>query len=291
MRTIFYKIIIKLSGILGMWVFAVFAWFVATGYFIFFPFRVKNSVAFYRVLFPDRNRLYYLWCAWRQFHNFTDVFFDRLLLHEHDDIIYTSEGLEHLEQACAEKAGGILLMSHMGNWEIAAHLLKRKIKDVGFLLYMGTKHKEQLEGIQKENLTKSGITIIAVDRHGGSPVDIIEGINFIKTGGLISLTGDIIWKIDQRAVPVKFLGHNLCLPEAPYLFALLSGAPLFIFFAFRTGKKRYHFTLSHPIYVKAPSRDERTTAIQEAAQRYADVLEETLRRHPFQWYHFEPFLD
>ncbi|PKN27814.1 MAG: lauroyl acyltransferase, partial [Deltaproteobacteria bacterium HGW-Deltaproteobacteria-21] len=68
-------------------------------------------------------------------------------------------------------------------------------------------------------------------------------------------------------------------------------APLFVFFAFRSGKGQYHFTLSEPIRVEAPSRAERTEAIRRSAQRYADILEETLRANPLQWYHFEPFLD
>ena len=64
----------------------------------------------------------------------------RQLFQEFDDIAYTSEGLEHLEQALQKKSGGILLMSHMGNWEIAAHLLKREQQGLRLLLYMGVKH-------------------------------------------------------------------------------------------------------------------------------------------------------
>jgi predicted LPLAT superfamily acyltransferase len=291
MRIVLYKIIIRLSRALGLWVFAVFAWIVATGYYFFFPFRVRNSVRFYRILFPDRNWLYHGWCAWRQFHNFTDVFFDRFLITEHDDIKATSRGFENLEEACRRKEGGILLMSHMGNWEVAAHILMRKKQDRRLLLYMGVKYKEQLEGIQKKSLSQSGVTIIAVDEQGGSPLDFIEGIKFIESGGTVSLTGDLVWKKDQRTVPVKFLGHDVRLPEAPYLLALLSGAPIFIFFAFRTGKRQYQCNMSKPIYIRVSSRRERTAAIQHAAQQYAVILEETLRRHPLQWYHFEPFLD
>jgi lauroyl/myristoyl acyltransferase len=212
------------------------------------------------------------------------------LLQEFDDITYTSEGWEHLEQILQKKSGAILLMSHMGNWEVAAHLLMRKHQEIRLLLYMGIKDKEQIEGIQKESLSHSGIRIIAVDQHRGSPLDIVEGIKFINSGGLVSLTGDLIWKKDQRAIPVKFLGHEVYLPETPHLFALLSGAPLFIFFAFRKGKKQYHFTMSEPVSVQASSRSERAAAIRQSAQRYADILEETLRRNPLQWYHFEPFL-
>ena len=275
---------------LGSWVFSGFAWIVATGYFLFFPLRVITSIRFYRTLFPDRSRLYHLSCTWKQFHKFTDVFIDRFLLQEFDDISYTSKGWEYIEQALLKKSGGIILMSHMGNWEVAAYLLKRRKQDIRLLLYMGVKHKEKIEKIQKESLSQSDIRIIAIDQHGGSPLDILEGVKFLNSGGMVSLTGDMVWKKDQRVVSVSFLGHEIYLPEAPYLFALLSGAPLFIFFAFRTGKKQYHFTLSEPIYVQTPSRKERAEAIRQSAQQYANILEDTLRRNPLQWYHFEPFL-
>ena len=290
MKKFLYNSIIFISRIFGRWVFVVYAWIIATGFFLLFPFRVGNSVRFYRTLYPDRNRLFHLWCAWRQFHNFADVFMDRYLLQESDELTFTSEGCEHLEKSIDAGKGGILLMSHMGNWDVAAHLLKRKLKDLRLLLYMGVKQKEQIEQLQKNSLSQSGIQIIAVEQDGGSPMDILEGIKFIESGGVVSLTGDLLWNKDQRTVPVKFLGREILLPEAPHLFALLSGTPLFIFFAFRTGKNQYHFTMSEPIFLVCTSRKERAGAIRRAAQQYADILEATLRNYPLQWYHFKPFL-
>ncbi len=289
MRKIFHRSVSLFSKAAGSWIFVAYAWVVSTGFFLFFPLRVRNSVRFYRILFPDRNRTFHLWCVWRQFHNFADVFVDRFLLQKFSDITYSSEGWEHLDQALREGHGGILLMSHMGNWEVAAHLLKSKDHNLKLLLYMGAKHKEQLERIQKESLSQSGIRIIAVDHRGGSPLDLVEGMRFINSGGLVSLTGDLLWKEDQRSASVTFLGQEVCLPATPHLLALLSGAPLFVFFAFPAGNRHYHFTLSEPIYIQASSRGERTEAIRRSAQSYANILEEALRKNPLQWYHFEPF--
>ncbi len=290
MKTLFYKFLIVLSKKMGPWVFMIFAWFVSTGYFLFFPSRLANSIRFYRELFPDKRRYYPIWCTWRQYHNFTHVFLDRILLQDFGNISYTSKGWEHIEDAMENKTGGIILMSHMGNWEVAAHLLKEKLQKTRVLLYMGIKNKEQIEHMQKESLSQSGISIIAVDRDGGSPFDLIEGIKLLKQGGLVSLTGDIIWNENQRVVPVKFLNHQVLLPEVPHVLALLSGAPLFLFFPFRTGKNQYHFVTTRPLFINAVSRLERQDVIRKSAQQYADILEETLRRHPFEWYHFEPFL-
>ncbi|OQY54789.1 MAG: lauroyl acyltransferase [Desulfobacteraceae bacterium 4572_88] len=290
MSGIFYNFITLLSRHFGPWVFMIFAWIVATGYFLFSPTRVAASTRFYRVLFPDKSSYYHIWCTWKQYHNFTSVFLDRFLLQDFDDITYTSEGWEHLEDAVTRKTGGILLMSHMGNWEVAAHLLRQKQEDMRLLLYMGIRHKEQIERIQKQSLCQSGIKIIAVDQDAQSPFDLVEGIRFLRDGGLVSMTGDITWKSDQRVIRTQFLGHEVLLPEVPHVFALLSGAPIFFFFTFRTGKKQYHFTASQPVYVRAASRSRRTEAIHNSAQVYATALEKTLRQHPFEWYHFESFL-
>jgi predicted LPLAT superfamily acyltransferase len=293
MKAAFYYFLVALSQRIGLWVFRVGAWGIASGYFFFFPGRVAVGVRFYGALYPERGRFYRLWCTWKQFHRFTHVFRDRLLLTGGRTVTYTHEGWEYLEEAVNGGTGGILLMSHMGNWEVASRILQERGREnprIKLLLYLGKKQKEQIEQTQKESLVRSGVRIIAVEQDGGSPMDLVEGINFLKAGGLVSLTGDRRWHKDQRTVAVRFLGHEAFLPEAPFIFALLSGAPLFIFFVCRTGKQIYHFQVLPPVAVRAEDRQSRGDAIKRAAQFYADRLEETVREHPFEWFHFEPFI-
>lgn len=288
MIALFYKFLTLFTRLFGAWVFRVFSRFISTGYFIFFPRRVGIGVRFYRALFPEQGRLHALRCTWRQFHGFTDVFLDRFLLQSDGDISFTSEGWELLERTVSGGTGGVVLMSHMGNWDVAAHLLRKR--GLRLLLYMGAREKEQIEKMQKESLAENGLTIVSVGEDGGSPFDILEGLRFLKEGGLVSLTGDRLWTPSQRAVPVSFLGHRALLPEAPHSIALLAGAPLFLFFAFRTGPGRYHFSIDGPITVTAASRRDRERAVSESAQRYADILAAKAREYPVQWYHFEEFL-
>ena len=293
MKDFFYRCLIFLTKRCGTWIFLLFAWPVATGYFLFFPHRVAVSVRFYRRLFPERGRRHSLWCAWRQYHHFVHVFLDRLLLKEGMDIATTYEGWQHIATAAQSGRGGIILMSHVGSWEIAAQLLGhygRKHPHMRMLLYLGAKHREQIERRQKKSVEQSGIRIVAIPKDGGSPLDILEGLNFLKEGGLVSLTGDRLWGREQRAVTVRFAGSEARIPEVPYILALLSGAPLLIFFVYRTGKGKYHLLTKPPLYVSAASRLERREAVETSAQAYADLLSETVYAHPYEWYHFEPFL-
>jgi predicted LPLAT superfamily acyltransferase len=293
MKDLFYRCLMVLARGFGSWIFLLVAWHVATGYFLFCPRRVAVSVRFYRRLFPGRPRRYALWCAWRQYHRFVHVFLDRFRLGEGDDLPTTCEGWEHIATASRSGKGGIILMSHMGSWEIAAQLLRHRGQNhprMKLLLYLGAKHREQIERRQKRSVEESGIRVVSVPEDGGSAMDILEGLNFLREGGLVSLTGDRLWGRDQRAVTVRFAGCEARIPEVPYILAMISGAPLLIFFGYRTGRGRYHLIAKRPLHVAAASRAERGSAIQTAAQAYADLLAETVRAHPCEWFHFEPFL-
>jgi len=287
MKALFYRALASASKIFGLWIFSLFAWIISTGYFFFFPLRVRISLRFYRALFPNKGFSAHIRHTWRQYHSFTNVFIDRL---HAGDITFASEGMKHIEKSVQNKTGGIILMSHVGNWEVAARLLKRGLPETELLLYMGIKNKEQIENLQKDDLAREDIKIIALDRDGGSPFDLVSGVRLLKEGGLVSMTGDILWNKNQRSIPVQFLGHEVFLPEAPHVLALLSGAPLFIFFSFRTGKNRYSFSITEPVFLRADLGSEKKEAVRKSAQKYADILEKTVREHPSHWYHFEQFL-
>jgi predicted LPLAT superfamily acyltransferase len=291
MKARFYKSLVTLSRLCGPWLFSLVSRGIAAGYFLFCPGRVRAGLSFYTSLFPRRSRAYHLWCTWCQFQNFTSVFMDRFLLQDAAGIRYTFQGEQTLQSVIDEKSGGVLLMSHMGNWEIAARLLQKNLSGLRLLLYMGARASQEIENLQKETVASSGIGIIGVDETGGSPLDIIDGVRFLRTGGIVSMAGDILWRDDQATVEVLFLGKTVRLPEAPFALAMASGAPLVVFFALRNEKGRYHFQAARPIFIDRTDRSNRSAAIQAAARRYAALLEDAVRTNPGQWYHFEPFLE
>jgi predicted LPLAT superfamily acyltransferase len=286
----FYRSLIFLTRVFGVWVFDLVAQGIAAGYFCFAPRRVMVGVRFYRVLFPGRSRFYPFWCTWRQFRNFTSVYLDRFRLQEHGDIRHTSEGFEHIENALDSGTGGIVLMSHLGNWEIAAYIMQQKRAGLPLLLFMGKRATDHIDRIQKGELQDGGIRIIAVEKDESASFDLLEGLRFIQAGGIVSMTGDRVWSPDQRAVRVSMLGHEVALPETPHLLAMLSGAPLFIFFSHRVGNRRYHLECCAPLTIEKVPRGQRADAIRRSAQAYADLLEAHVRSNPSEWYHFEPFL-
>ncbi len=287
MRGFWYKLLVRLTGLSGPWLMVCVSRIIAAGYFCFSG-RVTESRRFYAALYPEKGRCYQLWCTFKQYQNFTTIHLDRFLADQSNASSFTAQGWERLEPLLGRQ-GVVLLMSHLGNWEMAARLLRQQKDDLRLLLYMGVKGKEGVEHVQKEDLRRAGVTIIGADQVG-SPFSAVDGVRVLQSGGAVSMTGDMLGRDDQRKVRVTFLGHDAYVPEAPYIFAMLSGAPLFVFFAFRTGPNQYHLTVSDPIEITPKSRRDRAQAIACAAQQYADLLEKMLRAHPLEWYHFERFL-
>ncbi|MFZ1199076.1 MAG: lysophospholipid acyltransferase family protein, partial [Desulfobacterales bacterium] len=277
MLTLFYRFLMLLARWPGPWICDLIARGIAAGYFIFSPRRVVVSVRFYRALFPGHSRAYYRRCTWRQYRNFTSVYLDRILMTAAGGVSYTRSGWEHLEAAIERRQGGVIVMSHLGNWEIAAHLMKRKLAGLRLILFMGARAKAQIERIQKEDLRDTGIRILAAEKDQGGAFDLLEALRFIQNGGLVSMTGDKLWTPGQRVLQATFLGHDIFLPESPHLLAMLSGAPIFFFFSRRTGSGRYHFSLSPPVRIDETARAARPAAIRGCVQRYADLLEKNLR--------------
>ncbi len=288
MGSFWYHILIKMADLLGGWIFSLSSRMIALGYFIFSG-KTRESFRFYRALFPQKKPLYHRWCTLKQYQSFTTIHFDRFMAGRMREPDFTASGWKKLEEVISSQ-GAILLMSHLGNWEMAATLLKKQRRDLQLLLYMGVKEQEGVERLQKERLRDSGVTIIGATREVSNPFSAVEGIRFLQGGGVVSMTGDIIWRDDQRKIEVGFLGHSAYVSEAPFIFALVSGAPLFVFFAFREDSGAYHLTLSEPIVVRSADRQQREASIREAAQEYAYLLEDALRQHPFQWYHFNRFI-
>jgi len=277
----------RIFSIPGVWAVSVVAWFVTTWYFLFRSARRKESERFYRALFPDGTPAQIRGRVWRQFHAFSGLFAERLRLARGKPPRFTSDGWELFEQTADAGAGGLILMSHLGNWELAARLFRRK--GLRLMLFLGARQKEQIESMQKADLLGEGIRLVVAEEGGAGAFNGLEGLTFLKEGGFVSMPGDRIASGTARMVQVSFQGHEISLPQAPYALALVAGVPLFVFFALRERGGSYHI-ICRRVEVKAASRKARDAAIQAAAQRYADILAEVARRYPEQWYCFDRFL-
>jgi lauroyl/myristoyl acyltransferase len=270
----------------GIWVIRLVAWVIAAGYFFFAPQRVRAGLDFYRTVFSDRGSLFHLNCVWRQFHDQAQSHCDEIAFSFGAPINYTNEGHAHIEEEVRTKKGGIIVISHIGNWGIAARIFRRG----GFkvMLIMGEREARLVAHKHREELENDGLKILVSQPGDQDSLFIgIEALKFIRGGGFLCIAGDIGWTDPGSRLKAAFFGRPVFLPSGPHTLALVSGAPILTMFTFRLGRGKYRFQILPPRYVKAASREKRNDAIRESAQIYASNLQEAVKQYPCQWHVFE----
>jgi KDO2-lipid IV(A) lauroyltransferase len=286
MKGLFYEFLVRMSRLTGPWFVALFAWLVSSGFFLFRPGMVARNVSFFRSVFPEKGFPAILGIVLRQFHHFATVFADRVRLARNESFTWEVAGMEGFKKHTSQGRGGIFLMSHFGNWEIAARLFARK----GFplVLHLGEKQKEQIERKQKRDLARDGVQVVSASAEGGSPFDLLESVRVLREGGFVSIAGDRIQSEGQRRVEALFFGRKVNVPVAPHLLAMKAGVPIFTLFTVRLNPLQYKILLGEPYFVARPgARESREEALRRSVAHYLGEVEEMVRKHPEHWYRFD----
>jgi len=284
---LFYRALAQASRWVGLWIVGVMGAIIAAGYYLFLPRRTGHSVRFYRALFPERSRFYAFWCAWRQYQDFARVYSERLEIDRRSDVTCDREGEDYVAQAQAAGRGAILVMSHFGRWEIGARLLAHRQERL--TLVMGGQDAGGARGGVDRDLRSAGVGVVTIPDGQGQAFDILEAVQVLRQGGIVSLSADRAWG-DARVLRLPFLGSTVAVSVAPFALALVSGAPLLIVFALRTGPRHYRFVSDPPVTLTVTNRRERQAVLEQAAAAYLQRLHAMVKAHPEQWQHFGAFL-
>jgi len=282
-----YRFLTKASRLVGLWVVRVMAALIALAYFVLLPRRLGHSLRFYRALFPDKPRLHALVCAWRQYQDFARLYCERLEIERRDDIRLDSLGEQKLAAAKSAGRGVILVMSHFGRWEIGARLLARRQKEL--TLVMGGLAEGGARGGVDQSLRSAGLNVLTVPAGQRQAFDILQAAKVLRAGGIISLAADRAFG-DARMLHLPFLGYVVSVAAAPFALALASGAPLFVVFAVKIGRRQYRLICDDPVTLSAVERGDRLKVMEDAARAYLQRLHDMVKTYPEQWQTFGEFL-
>jgi len=281
-----YRVMARLSHVLGLWTIRVMGAFVSAGYFVLLTKRRANSVAFYQALFPEQPKRRALVRTWRQYQDFARVYSERLEIERRTDIRIERVGEEYLDEARQGGRGVIVVMSHFGRWEIGARLLARRCE--GVTLVMGGQVDGGARAGVDRDLRGVGVDVITVPEGRGHAFDILEALNVLRKGGIVSLAADRVFG-DARVLRMTFLGRTVGVAAAPFALAVSTGAPLVVVFSVRLGRRHYRLIDHPPLTLVAANRSERQVAMERGAAVYLEQLHGMLKAHPEQWQTFERF--
>jgi predicted LPLAT superfamily acyltransferase len=179
--------------------------------------------------------------------------------------------------------GGILLGAHFGSFE-ALRAFDRSLPGLTVRYLMFQENAARLTRLLEALNADVADQVIPVGDGQSAMLAVREALD---AGEFVACLGDRMPARTARgAVQVDFLGAPVLFPRAPYLSAMLAGAPLILCFAPRTGPRAYDIRFVE-LYDGAPvSRGERDARARALAQGYADALAEMCRRHPYNWFNF-----
>jgi lauroyl/myristoyl acyltransferase len=191
------------------------------------------------------------------------------------------EGLDLWRDLAGSGKGFILVTAHMGAWEMGSMLPgSRESRRVHVVREAETDPRAQ-EFIARLIQSRSGdfyTTHFAEDPQLGMTL-----LDVLRRGEIVALQGDRP-RNGGRVVETTLFGRPFSLPVGPAALARAAEVPLVPVFVFREGRLRYRCVLRPPIRVEGGSPRQRAT--EEAMRRFADELEEAIRREPHQWFCF-----
>jgi KDO2-lipid IV(A) lauroyltransferase len=183
------------------------------------------------------------------------------------------EGLETLESALAEGRGVVLVSGHLGNWEIAgAALAARGIPlDAVTKAMANRRFGEDLEATR----TRLGVRVVDMS---DAPRKVLRSL---REGRVVALVAD--QNARDQGVFVPFFGVPAATFRGPALFALRSGAPIFVGACLREPGRPLRYRAFTRRIDFTPSGD-LDTDIVRLTEAHTAVLEQAVRQAPEQYF-------
>jgi len=193
---------------------------------------------------------------------------------------YHFDGEENLREIVALQKGGILLSAHIGNWDIAGHLLKRLEAKINIVIFDG--EQEQIKEYLASVTGKKTINIIFIKNDLSHIYEISEAF---KNNELVCMHADRFLE-GNKTVSTAFLGAAARFPMGPFILAATFKVPVSYVFAIKESSLHYHFFASKIIdHNHLP----KTAMVQQMVQEFAGEMEIKTKQYPEQWFNYYNF--
>jgi len=201
-----------------------------------------------------------------------------------DDVVFETATI--LEMINANKQGGIIIISHLGNVEVC-NALGQQLPDIRLTLLVNTEHAEKFNALMKKVNSSPRIKMLQVNDMSPATAMILS--ERIDAGEYIVIAGDRTPVTGQERISkVRFLGKTAPMPQGAFILASLLKCPVYLMFCLKQ-KATYHIyveLLAEQLKFPRKKRDEAVTAV---VQTYANRLEYFCIKAPLQWFNFYPF--
>ena len=196
---------------------------------------------------------------------------------------YDFDGEEYLHQIVAENKGGILISAHIGNWEIAGHLLYRIKAKIHVVMHVAEHEKIKLYLDKVKGGNSMNIIVLKDDFS-----HVYEISMALSRGEIICMHGDrfMPW---SKTLNADFLGKEARFPEGPFALAVSMKVPVSYVFAMKSTFTHYKFSATKPRIYTATKTITKSNLVSQALNEFKAEMEKKLYHYPSQWFNYYDF--
>jgi predicted LPLAT superfamily acyltransferase len=255
---------------------------IAAYYFVFAP-RARRQARAYlrRALGREPTAM----DSYRQVFTFAATILDRLYLtrgrYELFDV--TIEG-EELMRAALERGNGVFLLgAHLGSFEILSAVGRRQ-PGLQVALAMYTQYASRVAALIANGLPGTAPEIVPL----GRLESMLRIRDCLEEGKFVGMLADRTFD-DAPAECVPFLGQPALFPSGPMRVAAALRRPVIFMAGLYRGGNRYHVVFRPLADFSQLTRAAREDAVRAGVERYVQLLEESCRGDPYNWFNFYDF--
>lgn len=191
-----------------------------------------------------------------------------------------------LARAAADGRGALIIVSHLGNVDLARATLDAATRS-RLTVLVHTRNAANYNRLLREFRPEAAANIMQVSEIG--PETAIALQQRVERGEWVVMAGDRTPVMSQgRVSRVPFFGAPAGFSNGPWILGALLGCPVYLLFCLRDGDgfRLSMETFAERIVLPRPDRD---AVLSAYAARYAERLAHHARREPFQWFNFFDF--
>lgn len=227
-------------------------------------------------------------CSYFHFISFANALIDKLAAWSGKlslkDVDY--QGREAIINHLDNQQGVLILASHLGNMEVCRVIAKQR-RNVKINVLVHTKHTKKFNALLNKYAKSTDLNLIQVTTVNASTAMLLE--EKIEAGELVIIAADRTPLSGQdRVAYADFLGEKAGFPQGPFILALLLKCPIYTLFCIKQNSRHVMYFDHFSDGIKVP-RKQRTAAIQQYVEEYAQRLQQYCLKSPLQWFNFYDF--
>lgn len=219
--------------------------------------------------------------TYQNFFRFGQVMIDRFATYAGKRFRIDVDDYESFAKLAAQPDSFMMLSAHTGNYEMAGYSLVSEQKPINAIVFAG--ETETVMANRTLQFGRTNIRMIPIR----SDMSHLFAINrALREGEIVSMPADRC-NGSERTVPCSFFGQTAHFPMGPFATIAQRNVPTLAVFVMKESINRYH-VLIHRIS-QSNEVQNRKQLIMNLVQKYASLLEDTVRAYPTQWFNFFDF--